>query len=71
MLSQWTSGKPGDENLDIGTNGSKVDKESKALRKELPEYLKQKLKARGILKHDGVNDGPATTENASLSFTPC
>ncbi|RWR94851.1 WW domain-containing protein [Cinnamomum micranthum f. kanehirae] len=59
-------GNPGDENLDIGTNGSKVDKESKASRKELPEYLKQKLKARGILKHDSANDGPATTENLEI-----
>lgn len=46
-----------------------MDKESKASRQELPAYLKQKLKVRGILK-DGANDGPAATEKASLSLIP-
>ncbi|GAV84416.1 WW domain-containing protein [Cephalotus follicularis] len=45
-----------------------VDSESeqKPETKELPEYLKQKLKARGILKDDSGKGGTLRTENASL-----
>lgn len=40
----------------------------KAVTKELPDYLKQKLKARGILK-DEAAEGSAVTDNASSFWT--
>ncbi|OVA14531.1 WW domain [Macleaya cordata] len=60
-----TSEKSGGE---IRENGPKIPEgekelESKVLTKELPEYLKQKLKARGILKVDAAKGGYATSSN--------
>lgn len=41
---------------------------SKDARKELPDYLKQRLKARGILKDEKANVEPTTTKNVCLSL---
>lgn len=63
--SSVTSSKFVDEIHEIDPKRSELKKESesKTPQKELPEYLKQKLKARGILKDDTANDDPVTTEN--------
>ncbi|XP_058087225.1 uncharacterized protein LOC131234396 isoform X2 [Magnolia sinica] len=59
----YAPGKTGDENHETGPKNSEVNKGSESMRKELPEYLKQKLKARGILKDNVTNGRPATDEN--------
>ena len=55
--------KPKDETLEASPTLEK-ESEQKVSRKELPEYLKQKLKARGILKHE-ADGGSITSENVS------
>ncbi|URD72506.1 WW domain [Musa troglodytarum] len=55
------SRKTKDETLSV--NSTKEDSESEVARKGLPEYLKKKLKARGILKDDKADDNSTTTEN--------
>lgn len=42
--------------------------EQKPATKELPEYLKQKLRARGILKDDIGEGHPLRTDNASFIY---
>ncbi|KAI7979865.1 WW domain-binding protein 4 [Camellia lanceoleosa] len=42
-----------------------VQVEQRAAAKELPEYLKQKLRARGILKAELAKEGSAMTDNKS------
>ncbi|KAL2467775.1 WW domain-containing protein [Forsythia ovata] len=46
-----------------------VESEQKSVAKELPEYLKKKLKARGILKDDRITENPGISEN-SLETAP-
>eukprot|EP00262_Sarcandra_glabra_P017746 TRINITY_DN6179_c0_g1_i1.p1 TRINITY_DN6179_c0_g1~~TRINITY_DN6179_c0_g1_i1.p1 ORF type:complete len:557 (-),score=128.05 TRINITY_DN6179_c0_g1_i1:603-2273(-) len=60
-----TSRKTGDEIHDNGPQNPEEskDSDSKVAKTGLPEYLKQKLKARGILKDDTANGGPTTVEN--------
>ncbi|KAG1346989.1 Pre-mRNA-processing protein 40C [Cocos nucifera] len=56
------SRKPKDETHQVSSTAEK-ESDPKAAQKELPEYLKQKLKARGLLKDDKTNGAPVTTEN--------
>lgn len=58
------SEKPKDVSLEASPALEK-DSETKVSRKELPEYLKQRLKARGILKNEKVDGGSITIENVS------
>ncbi|WOK92508.1 hypothetical protein Cni_G01199 [Canna indica] len=46
----------------LSLSSTKEDSESKDTQREIPEYLKKRLKARGILK-DGKLDDNSTTEN--------
>lgn len=64
------AGKSGVGGHDTGLEAPKVGGElgQKDVTKELPEYLKQKLKARGILK-DEAAEGYAVTDNASSFWT--
>ncbi|KAK9091720.1 hypothetical protein Sjap_024897 [Stephania japonica] len=48
---------------EVGTSVPERESESNVAAKELPEYLKQKLKARGILKDDTTKVISATVEN--------
>lgn len=52
---------------EIGQKNSELDKESdhKSVTKELPEYLKQRLRARGILKDDSKNGDPTNNKASS------
>jgi len=54
---------PKDETLEASLPLEK-ESEPKVFRKELPDYLKQKLKARGILKNE-VDGGSIASENVS------
>ncbi|XVE95722.1 hypothetical protein REPUB_Repub02eG0123700 [Reevesia pubescens] len=60
-----TPGNIGLLNNDISLKISELYGESKAMAasKDLPEYLKQKLRARGILKDDAVKDDLSRTDN--------
>lgn len=58
-------GSEGHKSPDINS-----ESDEKSETKELPEYLKQKLRARGILKDDTGKGQPATVDNASFFF-PC
>lgn len=49
-----------------GAQKPNIDTPSKS--KELPDYLKQKLKARGILKDDTEKGSPVSTNYASLTY---
>ena len=49
-----------------GAQKPNIDTPSKS--KELPDYLKQKLKARGILKDDTEKSSPVSTNYASLTY---
>lgn len=57
--------------MDIGGNEGhrspdiNRENEEKSETKELPEYLRQKLRARGILKDGTAKGDPATVDNAS------
>lgn len=55
-----------DETSRVNLEIKKDPESSKGSQKDLPEYLKQRLKARGILKDDNVSCG-VPTENA-ISF---
>ncbi|KAF7127910.1 hypothetical protein RHSIM_Rhsim11G0071400 [Rhododendron simsii] len=55
-----------DTDLEVPKVGGELGQ--KAVTKELPDYLKQKLKARGILK-DEAAEGSAVTDNASSFCT--
>ncbi|GFY96551.1 hypothetical protein Acr_11g0008570 [Actinidia rufa] len=61
------SSKSGVGGHETGPEVPMVDGElgQQAAVKELPEYLKQKLKARGILRDEAAKKGPAMTDNAS------
>ncbi|KAA3472136.1 WW domain-binding protein 4 isoform X3 [Gossypium australe] len=50
-------------------NNDTNEKNSEAASKDLPEYLKQKLKARGILKDGSTKHVLSRTDKASLFFT--
>ncbi|XP_044506281.1 polyglutamine-binding protein 1 [Mangifera indica] len=54
---------------EIGQKNSELDKESdhKSVTKELPEYLKQRLRARGILKDDSKNGDPTNNKKLETS----
>ncbi|XWS58884.1 hypothetical protein CRYUN_Cryun08bG0073400 [Craigia yunnanensis] len=66
-----TPGNLGLVDNDIRQKNSELCGESKtnAASKNLPEYLKQKLRARGILKDVAAKDGLSRTDNASLFST--
>lgn len=49
--------------------GLDSESEQKSATKQLPEFLKQKLKARGLLKDDTVKSHPLRTDNASFSWS--
>lgn len=49
-----------------GAQKPNIDTPSKS--KELPDYLKQKLKARGILKDDTEKGSPVSTNYVSLTY---
>lgn len=53
-----------------GSSRPELNKESekKSASKELPEYLKQKLRARGILKDDTGNGHPLKDDSVSLFY---
>ncbi|XP_011621136.1 uncharacterized protein LOC18428068 [Amborella trichopoda] len=57
--------KSGHAILGVSSENGEMSKESECMveRKELPEYLKRKLKARGILKDGSTSGGPAINEN--------
>ncbi|XP_010256838.1 PREDICTED: uncharacterized protein LOC104596944 isoform X2 [Nelumbo nucifera] len=59
-----TSGVSGLEIQEKGKNNPEVEKESESnsVPKELPEYLKQKLRARGILKDETAKGCSVTTD---------
>ncbi|XP_057505025.1 uncharacterized protein LOC130788415 [Actinidia eriantha] len=59
------SSKSGVGGHETGPEVPMVDGElgQQAAVKELPEYLKQKLKARGILRDEAAKEGPAMTDN--------
>ena len=68
------SGNLGLVNNDISEKSSELCGESKtnAASTDLPEYLEQKLRARGILKDGAAKDDLSRTENASLfSMSSC
>ncbi|XWS43006.1 hypothetical protein CRYUN_Cryun16bG0063200 [Craigia yunnanensis] len=67
-----TPGNLGLVNNDISEENSELCGESKmkAASTDLPEYLKQKLRARGILKDGAVKDGLSRTENNSETGAP-
>lgn len=50
-------------------NNDTSEKNSEAASKDLPEYLKQKLRARGILKEGSTKHDLSRTDKASLFFT--
>ncbi|XP_038981632.1 uncharacterized protein LOC103697642 isoform X1 [Phoenix dactylifera] len=56
------SRKPKDETQQVSSTAEK-ESEPNAAQKELPEYLRQKLKARGILRDDKTNGALLTTDN--------
>ncbi|XP_022742237.1 uncharacterized protein LOC111293657 isoform X3 [Durio zibethinus] len=66
------SGNLGLVNNDISQKNSKLGGESKptAASKDLPEYLKQKLRARGILKDDAGKDDLSRTDNNLETGSP-
>lgn len=55
-------------NNKMGQSNLAFDRESeqKPVTKELPEYLKQRLRARGILKDGSENVDPSRINNASI-----
>ncbi|OMO61161.1 hypothetical protein COLO4_33517 [Corchorus olitorius] len=57
-------------NSDASQKNSELHGESKekAASKDLPEYLKEKLRARGILKDGAITDDLSRTDNASFFF---
>ncbi|KAF8390042.1 hypothetical protein HHK36_024563 [Tetracentron sinense] len=52
--------------IHVGQNQMERELEPKVESKELPEYLKQKLRSRGILKDGTAKGGPVTVENANI-----
>ncbi|XVF40868.1 hypothetical protein PTKIN_Ptkin01aG0151100 [Pterospermum kingtungense] len=67
-----TPGNFGVVNNDISQKNSELGGEStkNAASKDLPEYLKQKLRARGILKYDAGKDDLSRTDNNLETSSP-
>lgn len=62
------SKKPKDESLEA--SATVEESESKVVQKELPEYLKQRLKARGILKPNEKSEVPPDEATNALKLPP-
>lgn len=74
----WPASPASSERKDLNgqktnQNNADVNGESgqKSVGKDLPEYLKQKLKARGILKDNQSAENSLVTENVSWLFVFC
>lgn len=57
-----TTGSNGHERRESGQNISEQSKQNPH-NNDLPEFLKQKLRARGILKDEPAKDNSATSDN--------
>ena len=58
----------GNNTIDQKIQGQVREAEQSSSAKELPEYLKQKLKARGILKEDAKHSNSVRIDMPSYSF---